>query len=50
MIRAGRAKLLPGGDMAVAAPGLDGVHWSPGAARNAAREVAAALARALRPP
>ena len=42
--------LLPGGDTAGVAPGLDGVHWPPGAVREAARRAAAALAEALPPP
>jgi hypothetical protein len=55
-IRAAQARaaaelgLLPGGDMAAAAPGLDGVHWPPAAVRQAARQTAEALARALPPP
>jgi hypothetical protein len=55
-IRAAQARaatglgLLPGGDMAAVAPGLDGVHWPPDTVREAARHVAAALARALQPP
>jgi hypothetical protein len=54
-IRAAQARaadelgLLPGGDTTAVAPGLDGVHWSPGAVRQAARKLAAALARALQP-
>jgi hypothetical protein len=42
--------LLPGGDTTGVAPGLDGVHWPPGAVREAARRAAAALAEALPPP
>lgn len=54
-IRAAQARaaaglgLRPGGDMAAVAPGLDGVHWARGPVRQAARETAAALARALAP-
>jgi lysophospholipase L1-like esterase len=42
--------LLPGGAMDGVALGLDGVHWSPEGAREAARRVAAALADVLAPP
>jgi len=42
--------LLPGGDTARVAPGLDGVHWAPEAVRDAARRAAAALAGVLQPP
>ncbi len=55
-IRAAQARatagldLLPGGDMAGVAPGLDGVHWPRASVREAARRAAAALARALPPP
>jgi hypothetical protein len=42
--------LLPGGDAAGVAPGLDGVHGPPGAVREAARRAAAALAEALPRP
>lgn len=55
-IRAAQARaaaglgLLPGGDMAAAEPGLDGVHWARDAVRLAAQEAAEALARALPPP
>ena len=42
--------LLPGGDTAGVAPGLDGVHWPPDAVREAARRAAAALAETLPRP
>jgi len=42
--------LRPGGRMGGVALGLDGVHWSRDGVREAARQAAAALAEALRPP
>ena len=53
MIRAAQAAaarrfgLLPGGDMAGVATGADGIHWSADGLRQAVREAAAAIVRAL---
>ncbi|WP_431267118.1 hypothetical protein [Dankookia sp. P2] len=44
-----RFGLLPGGDLAGVATGVDGIHWAAEGVRQAAREAASAIVRALDP-